>query len=140
MAAARRPAARVGPATSPPSRFPQVNYCDFATLLAALCALPYTAVLAPPTPRRGRAPAARMAADEVDWREMRARLVAQEKQTGATARRHKKPLGNPTLNVVANANRSSCDRRLCRCVVPVRGCPNTNTGSSLIVWFLTARP
>ena len=38
MAAARRPAARVGPATSPPSRFPQVNYCDFATLLAALSA------------------------------------------------------------------------------------------------------
>ena len=34
MAAARRPAARVGPA----SRFPQVNYCDFATLLAALSA------------------------------------------------------------------------------------------------------
>ena len=31
MAAARRPAARVGPA-------PQVNYCDFATLLAALSA------------------------------------------------------------------------------------------------------
>ena len=38
MAAARRPAVRFGPATSPPSRFPQVNYCDFATLLAALSA------------------------------------------------------------------------------------------------------
>jgi hypothetical protein len=67
-------------------------------------------------------------------------LSMRRPMAGATARRHRNELGNPTENVVANANRSSFDNRLCRCVVPVRGCPSTNTGSSLSSWFATARP
>ena len=60
--------------------------------------------------------------------------------TGAIKRMLKKDDGKPTENVVANANRSSLLSRLCKCVVPVRGWPRMNTGSSFSCWLFIALP
>ena len=53
----------------------------------------------------------------------------------------KKLLGKPTSNVVATPNLSlSRANTLCKWVVPVLGCPTTNTGSSLKRTLRTLHP
>jgi hypothetical protein len=43
---------------------------------------------------------------------------------------HRKDEGKPTWKVRQNANRESCASKLCRWVVPVRGCPRMKMGSA----------
>ena len=98
MAAARRPAVRFGPATSPPSRFPQVNYCDFATFLAALSATVASALssavaaalastaLAAGSSRRSTAGSSRRQTADGRWQQKQS--VRQQGQMGSVGHRY----------------------------------------------------